>query len=119
MKNLILTVIALSIFMVGCSSTNRNVLHVAQTGIGVKVSYNAETQLPDVWLGFFRSMIFVIPTGVNEGEATSSPDILSMIHIDLGLISGVKIDDKFAIGKASIGTESNTAARALFASPTM
>jgi hypothetical protein len=114
-------IIALTCLLISaCSSTNRNVIHVAQTGIGVKASYNVETMLPDVWLGFFRSMIFVIPTGVNETNANSSPDILSMIHIDLGLVSGVKIDDKFAIGRASFepGTTNNGAvARAMFNAP--
>ncbi|NLF40507.1 hypothetical protein GX586_13770 [bacterium] len=43
-------------------------------------------------------MVYVIPTGVNDGNAADTPDMVSRLKVDIGVLSGIQIDDHFLLG---------------------
>jgi len=92
------------LFISGCSSTNKNVVQVAETGIGFKVAVSdvAQTYLPDVWFGFYRSVVLVIPTSSNDANRTC--DMILLFTVDAGFSSGIKISDKVVVGAPARGS---------------
>lgn len=89
-----------ALVLCSCASNKSNVVQVAQTVVGISLSYNPLTQLPEVLFGFARNVIIIVPTDRDKpnGLANTTPDLAMSFIVDASIINGIKISDKFAIG---------------------
>ena len=121
-----IALIAAFLILTSCSTNKSNVVQVAQTAVGISLSYNPLTQMPEILLGFARNVVIIVPTDKDKegGTANETPDIFLVFSVDAGIVSGIKISDKFAIGAPTrMGSNevfktimnNNEAERALFA----
>jgi hypothetical protein len=101
------TFVLICILFCGCSSVNRNIITVIDSGVGTFLDYNVQTQMPQVRMGMARSSIFVVPTSLNTGEngyggsASDAPNVLARQKINVGIMSGIQIDDLYVVGAIS------------------
>lgn len=88
-----------ALLLCSCSSKNTQVIQIVQTVIGVDVSYNPQTQLPQGKMGYGRSVVMIVPTDVGHtnGSANVTPDMYMAFSVDAQW-TGIKIVDKFVIG---------------------
>lgn len=73
------------------------------TGIGLDVSENPQTQVPHVKFGYIRSGLYYIPTGKvsnPDGLAADTPHVVSKIHVSSEFLKNIEITEKFAVGDA-------------------
>ena len=96
------------VILCACSSTNKNVVQVAETGIGMKVSVSdvAQTYLPDVYFGFYRSVVLIVPTSSNDANRTC--DMILDFQVDAGFMTGIKISDKVVVGAPARNASNDT-----------
>ena len=113
--------ISILVLLCSCSTNNRNIVCIETSGIAIIASYNPQTQLPEGKVGYFRGMFFIIPTGLNTepggtgGSAKDVPTVIVKQSVEGGIVSGVKIDNRFIVGSpddAQIAT-----AKYLFGAP--
>ncbi len=114
----------------GCSSTvvRENILSSVETGIGISIAENHQTQLYEVRAGYIRSQFYSIPTGKlvhNTNAATAvvsgpgavaanaqisnaadvTPAVVSGIRMHTGwesLLLGMDVSENFAVGNAAV-----------------
>ena len=110
----------------GCSSSiaKQNVLSAINTGIGVTVAQNPQTQFYEGKIGYVRSQFYSVPTGKTVCEdhcskaekdpnhqctpsnaADTAVELLSGIRVHSGienLLLGVDVTESFAIGHAAV-----------------
>jgi len=104
--------------LAGCSTNNRNIVCVESSGLAIIASYNPQTELPEVKLGYFRGLFFIIPTGLNTdpggtgGRASDVPTVIVKQTVNGGFTTGVQIDNRFIVGTPDEGQEA--VAKSLF-----
>jgi hypothetical protein len=105
----------------GCRTIAReNILSAINTGIGVQVAENPQTQLYEVKIGYIRSQAYSVPTGkVVESEdaagnpvpgtlhndAERTPEVVAGIRMRSGveqLFVGVDVSENFAVGRVAV-----------------
>ncbi len=114
----------------GCSSTvvRENILSSVETGIGISIAENHQTQLYEVRAGYIRSQFYSIPTGklvrnTNAASAVVSgpgvavtnaqisnaadvtPTLVSGIRMHTGwesLLLGMDVSENFAVGPVAV-----------------
>jgi len=103
----------LAVCMSGCATGY--ITSSINTGIGLDVSENAQTQVPHVRFGYIRSGVYYIPTGkVSDphGSASDTPHVVSKIHVSSEFLKNVDITEKFAVGDQAVHSDG---AKQLFA----
>lgn len=98
----------------GCGAKGYIVASV-QSVIGLDVSENPKTQVPHVRFGFVRSQYFYVPTGKaagGSGRAADTPELVSVMEVDLRFLNYARIHERFAVGKGAVQAP---AAQQLFA----
>lgn len=115
MKSLLLRFLPLACFTLvapGCTTVVReNILSSINTGIGVTVAENPQTQLYELKAGFIRTQFYSVPTGKKvkrcegcdtaEGSPAETPTVLSGIRAKSSakdLFLGMDIAESFAVG---------------------
>lgn len=85
-----------AIFMAGCASTNRSVLFVTNTSIGIDL----DTQPSGIAIAYNRSEGFLGP----RYDTGSAPPVVARIQSGGGLagLAGIKIRQVYATGPAAI-----------------
>lgn len=114
----------------GCSSTviRENLLSSVETGVGISIAENHQTQLYEVRAGYIRSQFYSIPTGKlvrNTNAATAlvsgpgaavtnaqisnaadvTPVVVSGIRMHTGwqsLLLGMDVSENFAVGTVAV-----------------
>ncbi len=107
--------------IVGCSSTNRNVISVTTSGVGLKVSYSPDTKLPDFWAGGICNFMTIVPTQLNTDEdedASNAVDMLSSQSIRAGVMNGISVDNRYTINHSESSADATADAKVLFGAPT-
>jgi len=104
MKKIIVLIIGITLIigMIGCSSTNRNVITSIQSGIGIRAEYDERTQLPLIWVGYIRSLITVIPVQLNtqdpmNEDASRAVSMVSSMDCSVSVTRGIKISERYII----------------------
>jgi hypothetical protein len=104
MRTLFTLAVMVLCLLPACSSTNRNIVSIQNSGVGLKVQYDPQTQLPDAWCGGIRSSINIVPVGLNKkagqgaDNANETPDMVSERVEDIGILSGIHIYDRWVLG---------------------
>jgi hypothetical protein len=120
----------------GCSKViiRENIISTVNTGIGVTLAENPQTQLYEVKIGYIRSQFYSIPTGklileeepaqaeggkavsmycqktVNQADIT--PQLVSGIKVHTGveqLFLGVDVSENFAVGEEAVNSKAAVA----------
>ena len=95
---------ATSILLLSGCASNGYITSSINTGIGLDVSENPQTQVPHVKFGYIRSGLYYIPTGKTgnpkDGDASQTPHIVSKIHVSSEFLKNIDITEKFAVGDA-------------------
>jgi hypothetical protein len=99
MKNVL--IIIFSCLLVACSSTNRNVIFVAETGLGAKVATNPKNQLYEATIGFLDNYISIVPVQLNtqnpdNEDASKSVSIMSSLDLFIDW-SKIEMHNKYII----------------------
>ncbi len=118
MKKILILIMLL--MMVGCSSTNRNVVTSIQAGIGVRAEYDEKTQLPLIWLGYIRSLTTIIPVQLNTQDpmmedASKAIKMYSSMDCTVSIVHGIKISERYIINDS--GTNDAELARVILNTP--
>ena len=107
---------AASIFLLSGCASNGYITSSINTGIGLDVSENPQTQVPHVRFGYIRTGLYYIPTGKTgnpvNGDASQTPHVVSKIHVSSEFLKNLDITEKFAVGEKATKSD---AARQLFA----
>lgn len=120
----------------GCSTVVReNIVSSIDTGFGVTVMENKQTQVPEIKVGYIRTQFYSVPTGkvvenqtyrktrgtngVTEivgdhqtNRADITPEMVAGIRTEsdfTSLILGLKISENFAIGSNAVNSDAATA----------
>ena len=107
----------------GCTSVvKQNVISSINTGIGISLTENPQTQLYEAKLGYIRSQFYSVPTGKTvcddcskhgstncpaKNDADKAVTILTGIRVNSGiehLFIGADIIESFAIGEAAVNS---------------
>lgn len=106
----------------GCSTVIReNIISSINTGMGVTVAENPQTQLYELKAGFIRSQFYSIPTSKTISDASGktltnslvsvspkeTPELVSGIRAASGvqsLVFGMDIAENFAVGPAAVNS---------------
>jgi len=120
MKILSLLIVGVILFT-GCSVKNRNIITSAHSGVGIRASYNAETQLPEVEMGMIRSLICLVPVQLNtldpaNEDASKAVDLMASFDVLVSITKGIEIHDRYIINDGGAAAQPETA-KALFESP--
>lgn len=102
----------------GCKTIVREtIISTINTGIGVTVAQNPQTQSYEVKLGYIRSQFYSVPTGKTVEKAEGAPDsqyanaagttpqLVSGIKMDSSwknLFLGVEVSENFAVGDVAV-----------------
>jgi hypothetical protein len=109
-----IALLGLVVMLTGCTGViKQNIISSIQTGLGIVVCENPQTQLYEVKFGYIRSQFYSVPTGkcINkDGDATSeradvTPEVVSGIKVSTSwknLIFGADIAENFAVGKEAV-----------------
>lgn len=105
----------------GCTSiAKQNIISNVNTGIGLTVAQNPQSQLYEVKVGYIRTQFYSIPTGKtfdDDGKPTSShaeraPQLVAGIRMHSGvdnLIVGMDVSENFAVGDIAVRSDAATA----------
>jgi hypothetical protein len=111
---------ALLTFGTGCTVVRENVVSTINTGFGVQVAQNPQTQVPEVKIGYIRSQFYSIPTAKTVGtihnelssksnaplnDPSKTPELVSGIRAGASAKSGIvgmDISENFAVGKIAV-----------------
>jgi hypothetical protein len=116
--------LALTLLVSGCSSVvvRENIISTINTGVGLSLTENPQTQLYEVRAGYIRSQFYSIPTGkrvdctactatnhtsncTHSNEANTTPEIVSGIRMKSGiehLLVGMEVSESFAVGGTAV-----------------
>jgi hypothetical protein len=111
---------------VGCHAPmlRENILSSINSGVGVTINPNAQTQIPEFKAGFVRSQLYSIPTGkivpgdrtagISEakGNASDAPELVSGIRAKSSwenLFIGFEVSESFAVGRHAVQSDAATA----------
>lgn len=107
----------------GCSVVRENVISSINTGFGVQVVENPQTQVPELKIGYIRSQFYSIPTAKTVGnvhntlsgqasgplnDPSKTPQLVSGIRAGAkGATGGVGMDisENFAVGEAAVNSQ--------------
>lgn len=117
--NRITSLIFLATIASGCTTVVReNILSSVNTGIGLAVVENPQSQLYEVKAGFIRSQFFSVPTAksiiktngtdVSKGSPSNTPNIVSGIRVKSSakdLFIGMDVAESFAVGEAAVKSD--------------
>ena len=70
MKNII-TILIISVILSACSSNNRNIIFVADTGMGAKIAQNPESQMYEASFGLLYNYVSIVPVQLNTQNPTN------------------------------------------------
>ena len=120
MKKIIISSI-IAIFLIGCSANNRNVITTVQSGIGIKLDYRQDTQMPVIWLGYIRSFSTIVPVQLNTvdpalEDASKAIHMYSSMDCSVGIIHGIKIRERMIFNGDNTNDQENV--KAVFGIPT-
>lgn len=122
-KLLLLTVLLPVLAVTGCTSVvKQNVISSINTGIGISLTENPQTQLYEAKLGYIRSQFYSVPTGKTlcgdcskhsgancpaKNDADKAVTMVAGIRVNSGiehLFLGADIAESFAIGTAAVNS---------------
>jgi hypothetical protein len=107
----------LAVALTGCTSVaTQNVISSINTGIGISLAENPQTQLYEAKLGYIRSQFYSVPTGktlcdssntncVAKNDADKAVTLLAGIRVSSSLqhlFLGADITESFAIGCCAV-----------------
>ncbi len=97
---LMLSVVLIGCGLPGCKSVTQksNIVSITERTIGIKVGQNAQTQTPELSLGFQSMTFLVVPTSTNEIHA---PAVSGGIDLQQNGFSTDIIED-FSTGEAAV-----------------
>jgi hypothetical protein len=99
----------LSLALSGCA--NGYITTLIQTGVGLDVSENPQTQVPHIRFGYIRSQYYYVPTLLSaDGNSVSTPDLVSTIKVQSTFLSSTLICERFAIGPDAVNSIGGAAA---------
>ena len=105
----------------GCTSVvKQNIISSVQTGLGITLCENPQTQFYEAKVGYIRSQFYSIPTGkivgkiegVKSERADITPEVVSGIRVSSGiqhLFLGADIAENFAVGKEAVNSRAAVA----------
>jgi hypothetical protein len=102
-----------------CTTVVReNIISSIQTGVGITVAENPQTQLYEAKAGYIRSQFYSIPTGKNveskdnkeklSNDAQATPQVVSGIRLSTGarhLFLGIDVSESFAVGETAVNSK--------------
>jgi hypothetical protein len=104
----------------GCTSlAKQNIISSINTGIGVTLAENPQTQMYEVKAGYIRSQFYSIPTGktydeknkTSAGDAEKAPQLIAGIRMHSGidnLLVGMDVTESFAVGEIAVQSPAAT-----------
>src|ERR1041384_5518848 len=117
---LLSSLVALMNLLAGCSTVVRgNIISTVNTGFGVTIAENPQTELYEVKVGYIRSQYYSIPTGKTvekdknaccgepqlSNRPQDTPEVVSGISLKANtghLLFGMNIAENFAVGKVAV-----------------
>lgn len=103
--------------LTGCSSVVReNIFSVVNSGVGVQLAQNPQTQSYEVKAGFLRSQFYSIPTAKDTSNTNrvssstnniGSPQLVSGIHVDANTgfrVFGLNVSESYAVGDIAVNS---------------
>lgn len=118
----VLLVVALAGLGTGCSTVRENIISSVNTGFGIQVTQNPQTQVPEVKVGYVRSQFYSIPTAKTVGkirnnlsptataplnDPSKTPELVSGIKAGASSKSGIvgmDIAENFAVGHEAVNS---------------
>ena len=113
--NAILVLTSTILLATGCTAVNENVISTVNTGFGLQVAENPQSQLYEIKFGYMRNQFYSIPTskrvtGNNDASITNqigTPQVVSGIggSADInGRSLGGGIAENFAVGETAVAS---------------